>query len=280
MKKEDNLSHLVLFEGKELNRTELAQKLSVACETQASKLFLQKDKKYAPLVIYLLTRYLSGKENLVKASTEIDSRFFLRAMMTGKASTIPLKKLCKQTMRFIEGKDSLSNSFQVVDIENLNGFLVNNSVPGEGPKGRILDDLLTVLKDDDNNLLGRVFLGFCDWYEVRPFTNGNGRTWRCIAWHLLSERYGDLQSLLIIFYVKIVNPIGFNSAHHSFKNRDFSQFFRYWQDVLSWSADSFLFMLHVFEGGHSEVGSLNDQIKNILEFEQYLNTERRSYQQF
>ena len=289
MRKDDDLPNSSKADEKQ--KYSNIKKISEQCDTQISKLFKQKDKSYAPWVIYLLSRNLAGTENLKSPCADIDTRFFLRAMMSGKASSKTLKSLCEQTMRFVQAKESFSKTLTIENLETLNNFLLKkNTKTSQKTKVGIwseqanvqqkLNDCLSYLNNQKASLMGRVIMSSHDFFQLKPFKQGNGRTWRCLAWHILSKRYGDLQSLLIISNITTIDPLGFDKARTFLNEGNLSEFIRYWQTALSWSADSFLFMLHVFEGGHITGGSLSDHIKNLLEFEYYLKAETRSYQNY
>ena len=276
----------------------LLKGLTDACTVETENLFKQNDKVYTQPLIFLLTRYLAGGNNLKPPYAEIETETFIRALVSGKAKTQELRVLCGQTKRFIKAKELLPRSLSFNDLIYLNSFLVSQKSKQGLRQGRIwvgnpktdehafytvpnehmrheLDVFLRFLNDPSADLLGRIMVGCHYFYHLHPFKDGNGRIWRCLSWHLLSSHYGDLQSLLIVAYFKLINVHDLYMAQKAIREGQYSPFIGYWQKALKWSADSFLFMLHVFEGGHITSRSLDDQMKNILEFEYYLKAERR-----
>ena len=282
-------------------RYQRAEDLMHACQTHTEKLFEQKYKPYAPWVIYVLARHLAGGQNLKRPFVDVDIQSFVCAMMTGKQDSMPLKVLCQQTTRFIQAKQSFNSAIDLNDLKRINGYLTNkktnqlraHSVWVGNPE-RVtyafvaeIEDLevslqyfLKFLNDPSVDLLGRIMVGCHDFYHLHPFKDGNGRTWRCLVWHLLSGHYGDLQSLLIVTYFKLINSSGLYKAQKDLREGDHSYFINYWKNALDWSATSFLWMLNIFEGGYTNNRKPKDYTHHILEFEYYLKAEKRSYQHY
>ncbi|WP_395377562.1 Fic family protein [Marinicella sp. W31] len=261
----------------------------------------QDDTPYTPWVVYLLTRYLAGDKNLKPPHNHIGLETFVRSMVSGRSKTRPLQVLCAQTKRFIEAKRNSSKRISINDLIYLNSYLVKQKSKQGMRTAHVwvgnpkliehafyttslnglrfdVDEFLTFLNDPYTDVLGRLIVGSHYFYHLHPFKDGNGRVWRCVFWRLLSTQYGDLQSLLVIVYFKLINSYDFYMAQKAMRKGDWQPFIDYWKAASKWSADSFLFMLNIFEGGSTKKGSLNDQINGLLELDYYLKAEKRSYQ--
>ncbi|MCF6301573.1 MAG: hypothetical protein L3J52_10740 [Proteobacteria bacterium] len=106
---------------------------------------------------------------------------------------------------------------------------------------------------------------------IHPFKDGNGRSWRCVFWQMLSERYDEVQVLLIMVYLKLINNEGLYQAQYLMRKGDLESFVSYWGQCIDWSRTGHGFYQDIFS--KADTNSL--MAEQICELDYYLKAEKR-----
>lgn len=96
----------------------------------------------------------------------------------------------------------------------------------------LLADFLLFLNDDSIELIDRLIIGTYQFPVIHPYKGGNGRTWRTVLWPILSETYDETQTLLVIFYIKLINCDGLYRAIWELRKGSATAYVTYWNNCI------------------------------------------------